>query len=228
MAGAILLLVGARITRPFMVAALPPLAIGIFATQSRGSLLGLAVGLAVLLAFQPGLGRLRIAAGLIPLAALFTLGFLFLPEEARERTTDVRLGQDDGLSAGAYTVQIRESYREDAERIFWEHPFTGVGIGQYAQAASNKVADPHNVLLLEAAEGGALLVGGFVVLIVGSTAVVARRRQRGSLAPTAVAVQASTLAHALVDVYWVRGTPVLGWLLVGAALAAAATSKERV
>jgi hypothetical protein len=27
--------------------------------------------------------------------------------------------------------------------------------------------------------------------------------------------------HGLVDIYWVRGTPVLGWLLVGMALAQA-------
>jgi hypothetical protein len=25
------------------------------------------------------------------------------------------------------------------------------------------------------------------------------------------------VAHGLVDVYWVRGTPILGWLLVGMA-----------
>jgi hypothetical protein len=35
------------------------------------------------------------------------------------------------------------------------------------------------------------------------------------LAPVAAGVLLSTAADGLVDVYWVRGTPVLSWLLVG-------------
>jgi len=31
----------------------------------------------------------------------------------------------------------------------------------------------------------------------------------------AAAVLVATAAHGLVDVYWVRGTPLLGWLIVG-------------
>ena len=38
---------------------------------------------------------------------------------------------------------------------------------------------------------------------------------RGGRAPPAVLL--STVAHGMVDIYWVRGTPVLGWLLVGMA-----------
>jgi hypothetical protein len=35
--------------------------------------------------------------------------------------------------------------------------------------------------------------------------------------PAAAGVLIATVAHGLVDVYWVRGTPILGWLLVGMA-----------
>ncbi len=41
------------------------------------------------------------------------------------------------------------------------------------------------------------------------------RMRRVELAPAAAAVLLATVAHGMVDVYWVRATPVLGWLLVG-------------
>ena len=74
--------------------------------------------------------------------------------------------------------------------------------------------DPHNVLLLQAAEGGYLLAAGFVLVIAGSLLALFRMRSI-ELAPVAAGVLLSTAAHGLVDVYWVRGTPVLSWLLVG-------------
>ena len=43
------------------------------------------------------------------------------------------------------------------------------------------------------------------------------RRAGAAVAVAAAAVLLSTVAHGMVDVYWVRGTPVLGWLLVGMA-----------
>jgi hypothetical protein len=45
-----------------------------------------------------------------------------------------------------------------------------------------------------------------------------RRRKYSPWAGPALALQAAILTHGLVDVYWVRGTPVIGWLLVGMAL----------
>ena len=74
--------------------------------------------------------------------------------------------------------------------------------------------DPHNVLLLQAAEGGWLFAGSFVVLILGTGYALVRLRGV-ELAPAAVAILIGTTAHGLVDEYWVRGTPVLSWLLAG-------------
>ena len=70
------------------------------------------------------------------------------------------------------------------------------------------------MLLLQAAEGGYLLAASFVLLIAGSFLALFRMR-RIDVAAVAAGVLLSTVAHGLVDVYWVRGTPVLGWLLVG-------------
>ncbi len=70
------------------------------------------------------------------------------------------------------------------------------------------------MLLLEAAEGGYLFLASFLLLI-GGTAVALWRMRLVPLAPAAAAVLLATAAHGLVDVFWARGTPVLGFLLVG-------------
>ena len=50
--------------------------------------------------------------------------------------------------------------------------------------------------------------------------------RRIELAPVAAGVLVATAAHGLVDVYWVRVTPVLGWLLVGMVCGLYAKSRE--
>jgi ABC-type amino acid transport system permease subunit len=53
------------------------------------------------------------------------------------------------------------------------------------------------------------------ILLIGGVAFALWRVRRNELAAGAAAVLVATAAHGLVDVYWVRGTPVLGWLIVG-------------
>ena len=57
----------------------------------------------------------------------------------------------------------------------------------------------------------------FVLLVLGSAIALFTKMRRIPLAAAAAAVLLATAVHGLVDVYWVRGTPVLGWLLVGMA-----------
>jgi O-antigen ligase len=127
-------------------------------------------------------------------------------------------------TAGAYAIDIRGEYVHDAEQLIAAHPWTGVGVGNYLAGNVQQVTlttDPNNVLLLEAAEGGYLFAASFVLLIGGAVFALWRLR-RIELAPAAVAVVLATVAHGLVDIYWVRGTPVLGFLLVGMACGLAA------
>jgi membrane-bound metal-dependent hydrolase YbcI (DUF457 family) len=72
------------------------------------------------------------------------------------------------------------------------------------------------VLLLQAAEGGYAFAVSFMLLIVG-TFVVLRKMGHVDVAAAAAGVLIATVVHGLVDVYWVRGTPILSWLLVGMA-----------
>jgi len=138
------------------------------------------------------------------------------PSALQSRVTTFSPGQQ---SAGQYAIYLRHQFYDDAHRIIDAHPWTGVGIGNYGAAnalSAHPVQDPHQVLLLQQAEGGYGLGAAFVLLIAG-TMVALRRMRQVDVAPAAAGVLIATAAHGLVDVYWVRGTPVLGWLLVGMA-----------
>jgi hypothetical protein len=195
-------------------AVVPILVLGAYATESRGALIGLVAGLVVwclLRARDPFQAILR---GVV-LVVLLLAAYLALPAAEQSRI------RGDTAST-TYNDNLRSSYIADAWAIFTENPVVGVGVANYLSGdpAHNDVTnDPHNIALLEAAEGGALLVSAFVVLQVGALVVVFRRRRRSAWAIPAICVQVAILVHGMVDVYWVRGTPVIGWLLIGLALA---------
>jgi O-antigen ligase len=156
------------------------------------------------------------AIRIVPVLLAAGLTFAFMPATAQERITTLSVGTR-ATTQGEWAIWYRDHYTRDAKRIIAEHPWTGVGVGNYGAANSSGVIpidDPHNVLLLQAAEGGYVLAAGFVLIIAGSFWVLVKMRKI-DLAPVAAGVLVATAAHGLVDVYWVRGTPVLSWLLVG-------------
>jgi len=209
---AILLLVGVPALRR-LYPCLIVLAPGLLLTQSRGAIMATAVGVVVMMAMQ-GLSARPFARRAVPLALIAAVAFVLLPSATQDRITTLSAST---TSSAGYAIEYRNQYRADAWQIIHAHPWTGIGVGNYlAGDASNltQANDPHQVLLLQAAEGGYGLAAGFVVLILGSAFVLYQLR-RAELAPVAAGVLVATAAHGLVDVYWVRVTPVLGWLLVG-------------
>ena len=176
------------------------------------------VGLIVLLVLQRRFDRRRLVLLLVPLAALTFFTFKSLPEDAQLRTLNFTAGTQ---SRGAYAIKIRQEYATDAGAIIRANPVFGIGVGRYlagTPSAGTETTDPHDVLLLQAAEGGYPLGVSFVVLIVGTVAVLAIRARGTSLGPLAAAATLAVVSHGLVDVYWVRATPVMAWMLVGMAL----------
>lgn len=183
---------------------------GLIATGSRGSFLGLAIGGLTLVLLVHQWKRV-----ILPLALAATAGGLALyalPPSFTERF----LAAGDG-----YTDQIRKVFVADALQQLAQQP-EGVGVGNYRQVAMAlqrvETRDPHNVLVLNLVEGSWPLLASFLLLVIG-TLVAVIRGVRSPLVAAAVAIQVSTLSHALLDVYWVRGTPAPGWLLIGASLA---------
>jgi hypothetical protein len=209
---AILVLLAVRSLRrylPLIVFLTPALIL----TGSRGAILATAIGFLIVLALQ----NVRAHTVLVRVCALALIAFAtysLLPLSQQERLTNLSAGI---ATPGSYAVYLRRQYAADAKRIIRAHPVIGIGVGNYVAGnpyTGAQATDPHNVLLLVAAEGGYVFAISFVLLIAGCAAAVIRM-QRVDVAAAAGAVLVATVLHGLVDVYWVRGTPVLGWLLVG-------------
>lgn len=208
LANAILLLAGIRSLRP-LLPCLPLLVVGLLLTGSRGAILAALVGLTAISIMHGGRSAMLVVARTLPMVLTAAIAFQWLAPDLQARLTDFRA---DSTTAGD-PIALRYEYRRDAQSLIAAHPWAGVGVGQYG-SASTKATDPHNVVLQEAAEGGVPLAASFILLVLGTLFALWRLR-RVALAPAAAGVVAATAAHGLVDVYWVRITPVLGWLLVG-------------
>ncbi|HJQ51005.1 MAG TPA: O-antigen ligase family protein [Gaiellaceae bacterium] len=213
-ANAILVLVGVRALRRYLPCALI-LVPGLFLTASRGAILAVAIGLAVIAVLQDS--RIRTLSARFSVVAMLAIGaYAVLPASLQGRLTNFSAGFS---APGSYAIYLRQQYANDAEQIIRAHPYVGIGVGNYLAGNpynGTQTQDPHNVLLLQAAEGGYLFAASFVLLIAGC-AFALRKMRQVDVTPAAAAVLLATVAHGMVDVYWVRGTPVLSWLLVGMA-----------
>jgi hypothetical protein len=213
LACAILLLVAVPGLRR-MLPCLPVLIVGLALTVSRGSVLGVVVGVAVLSFIVGGRSRRMLIARTVMIVATGLVIYQWLPSDIAARLTSF---SGAAGTAGAYNIDVRFTYAHDAERLIAAHPWTGVGVGNYLAgdpANLTQTTDPHDVILLEAAEGGYVFAASFALLIAAAVLGLWRMRE-AELAPAAMAILLATVAHGLVDVFWVRGLPVLGFLLVG-------------
>ncbi len=193
----------------------PLFAIGALATQSRGALLGLAIAAGVTVLVVRYGERSRLLAVFAAAAAALYLAYLNLPGAARTRLLDTSANKD-------FAIRFRTEFQADAFDVFRSSPWLGEGVGNYQGGRRFPgVTDPHQVLYLTLAEGGVILLIGILVLFAVSLWAAFRRMKLTALAVAALAVQVATLAHAQADVYWVRGTPMAAFLLLGAVLAVA-------
>jgi O-antigen ligase len=198
----------------------PVLAVGTLASQSRGALLGLIIGVGVTLLVVRFRERRRLVVAFGAAAAALVATFLSLSAGARSRLLDASSSTD-------FAVRYRDEFAADALDAFRAHPWIGVGVGSYTGGRRQPgIGDPHQVLYFQLAEGGVVLLVGFLVLVAVTFWVALRNAGRTPLAVAALAVQISTLVHALGDVYWVRGTPTMGFLLVGVSLAVVALDRQ--
>lgn len=198
------------------------LIVGLLSAQSRGAILATLIAVSFAAALATSGRRVRVIATIPLLLGIAYAAFSALPAAQQSRLLSLTPGAD-------YAAEARVNYAGDAIDLFQSSPLLGTGVGQYAAgsfSAGTFTDDPHNVLLLELAEGGVVLGAGFIVLVATSVWVLVRRRSSHPIVVAALAVQVSIVIHGVVDVYWVRGTPVMGWLLIGAALWAAAQKPE--
>ena len=129
------------------------------------------------------------------------------------------VGQTAVERSTSYNLMIRKAYRKDGLHLIEAHPLLGVGTGNYDTGVGpTRTIDPHNVLIRVAGEGGVPELVTFLFFLGGTGLLMLRRLGRNTWAGPAIAIQIAAFTHGLVDVYFVRGVPVLGWLLVGMAL----------
>jgi O-antigen ligase len=217
-ANALVLLLAVKSLRRRLGLCIPILAAGLLLTGSRGALVSVPVAAGLLIISQRGVGRARALVGLVPVTVVAFVAWQMLPENLQERNSTFTATGD---SSAAWALKIRESFYAEAWQMIHANPWTGVGVGGYSRGLVGGASsqDPHNVLLLQAAEGGYPLAVAFGLLIVGTAILGLIRLRQTQLGPAAVALTVAVACHGLVDVYWVRGTPVLPWLLIGMAFA---------
>lgn len=192
------------------------LALGTLATQSRGAVLGAALGGFVWLFAPRGAGvtgRGRVVA--VVLAA----GFAFYAATSVQN----QLTSADVSTNSAGVRQHVEAYTRELWRT---SPLVGVGIryfnsGQYGALAQQ----PNNAFDNELAESGLAGTAGFVVLH-GAALVLLWRRRRSPLGVAALATFTGQFLHGQFDIYWSSGLTPLPFLLAGMALAEDPSSAE--
>jgi len=204
---------------------LVPLVLGMLFVQSRGALVGLGVGIISLVVVRGLGGWRRTLAAVVPMVAVVVIGYQVLPEDVTSRSTDFSVGNAGteltGLTAAQYSVRMREIYREEGWELIAQNPVFGVGPGNYRTGTPGGLdftEDPHNVVIRTAGDLGYPGLITFGVLLAGTAYVAFQRRKVNPYATVAIAVQAAIITHSFLDVYWVRGTPVLAFLLIGMAV----------
>jgi putative inorganic carbon (HCO3(-)) transporter len=179
------------------------LAAGIGMSWSRGSWLGLAAALVVVAGLRSRRTVVMIAGAGLALALVFTtVGTGWLPSSIAARLDDV-----SGLTASTdparteitdanFAVLERLAHWQAGEAMFSDHPWLGVGIGNYAAAYAAyslphwyvALGHAHNVYINFLAETGVLGGLSFAVFWLAAVWFVARRGLSGVGYPAALAM----------------------------------------
>ena len=220
--------------RPHYLIPLPLYVVGLLYAASRGAMVAAVFGAIALLALR-GLGSWRrTVAATTVLTLVVLVGYNTVPVSLQAKVTAAFsqaggaapaastpevVGQTNVERSTAYNLMIRKAYRKDGVALVEAHPLLGVGTGNYDTGSGpTRTIDPHNVLIRVAAEGGFPELVTFLFFLGGTGLLMLRRLGHNPWAGPAIAIQIAAFTHGLVDVYFVRGVPVLGWLLVGMAL----------
>jgi O-Antigen ligase len=180
-------------------------AAGLLASHSRGAMVALVVGAFIWWFRRSSMSTPRLRS-LVILGAVAIAVFAFISIR-----NELRI-----LSPYSSTNQ-RVQVERATERLWINHPFTGVGLRFFKTPAYAGYQAPTNVFNEVLAEAGVFGLLGFVVFVVGSLRVLGRRS--GALATAALCVVSARFVHGLFDIYWTGGTTGLVWIIAGMGLA---------
>ena len=179
---------------------------GIFASQSRGAMVGATVGFLVAGVVDH---RRLLRSPLVLLLAASSLLYVYLNVQETQSTYTPA-----GIRFSA--VGSRAIYRDESLAVWHRSPVTGAGLKLFNEPGSGLSGEPHNYIFLALAEGGLFSLAGVIWLQLGVLETLRRQRSVWGLAAMAVIVGRAT--HGLFDIYWLGGTGSLCWFLAGIAL----------
>jgi O-antigen ligase len=202
---------------------------GIYASFSRGAMIGLAL---VPFVFLRGRRSLALAPALAALAALLAPGLV------RERFAT--------LTESGSEVATRLDFWNTALQIWQSHPVLGVGLGRFPAAYAEArvpgrgflpgtISEPpphaHNIVLQALATEGLVGLLALAAVLAGAVLLALRLRRRASrteavLGSAGLASVLAFLAHNMFDVTLLEGTGIYFWALLGV-LAGVATGAAR-
>ena len=157
---------GSTMRRGIAMGAIAASLLVVLASGSRSGLLGCAV-LAVLL--QSGPRRYRVPPfqiGVLVLAGAIAIATV-VPPEAWQRM--LSFSAEDPHAGATYSLVRREQTIDTALLMVRDHPFLGIGIGNFREVARQVYLDPffrppHNSYLWAVSEGGLFVLGGYLLL----------------------------------------------------------------
>jgi O-antigen ligase len=216
---------------------------GLAMSLSRGAWLGVTVGLTVMMMAAGRRTLITVLLGLFVAMLVALLGaFDVLPASALERLSSITryFGVFDVravvLSSENWAIVERMAHWQAAWGMWLDHPWLGIGAGQYPILYDDYAlpgwADPlghaHNVYLNVAAEMGTIGLAAYLAMV-GSWLVLALTRVRQARGPLDRAIGlgilgmiGSTAVHNLFDNLYVAGMNVQVGILLGLCAAASA------
>lgn len=174
---------------------------GLFATRSRGAIVGVGAVLVLLVLSRRSSTRLR---AITLVGAL--VGAVFVWNSVQEeRRTDI-------FNHGA--ISVRERQQEQAWAAFEDNRVTGAGI-RYYDSEPRLALDgrPSSTIYEALAESGVIGLAGLALVVGGPLLIL--RRNGSAWAIVAMAVYGTKAGHSVFDNFWVAGPFTLPWLVMG-------------
>ncbi len=215
---------GLLLLAAYTLGAAAVIAAGIVASWSRGAWLGVAVATVVVLVLSSRSGRILVLAG----AIIALLAYPVLPAAIHERLADFARYFGTWNARGVpvndanFSVLERVAHWQVAWEMFADHPWLGIGVGNwdvlYPQYAFGQWTDPlghaHNALFHFAAEAGLAGAIAYLWFWLGSLGAALRTIHRQSDATRAIAIGVFGLlihlsVHNQFENLFVQGMPLL-------------------
>ncbi|MBI3057894.1 MAG: O-antigen ligase family protein [Deltaproteobacteria bacterium] len=161
----------------------------VFLGASRSGRLNLGL-LPLLLLAQSGLRKGKLAAIALLLVLAVSVTLLFVPERIFQRITSFSLTSESAHVSGAtLSLQRRVQILQTGLKFFGEHPFMGVGVGNFRWMTAmdstfgGLSGAAHNAYLLALAEGGMILLLVYLLLFWRTYKDLGKALKRAALAP---------------------------------------------